>query len=77
MRLLAILGFVCLAIQPAAAITCEEVRTYVQTYGASAVLIYAKKIGATPAQIREGRACLRRAASGEIRSARREETAER
>ena len=63
--------------QPAAAITCKEVRSYVATYGASAVLIYAKKIGATPAQIREGRACLRRAASDEIRSARREETTER
>jgi hypothetical protein len=60
MRIFAILGFILVMSQSAAAITCEEVRNYVQTYGASAVLIYVKSIGATPEQIAQGRACLRR-----------------
>jgi hypothetical protein len=77
-KLFAVLGFACLACQPAAALSCDEVRTYVQTYGASVVLIYAKKNGATPQQIREGRACLRESAKDDFRrSASREQTAER
>jgi hypothetical protein len=77
MRLFAILGFACLACQPAAAISCDEVRTYVQTYGASVVLAYVKRIGATPQQIREGRACLRDGAKSDFRrSASREATTE-
>lgn len=61
MRCLAVLGFVCLVAEPAAAMSCDQVRYYVDTYGASAVIAYAKKIGASSSQIREGRACLRRA----------------
>lgn len=60
MRVLAILGFISVLSQPAAALTCEEVRGYVQTYGASAVMVYVKSIGATSEQIARGRACLRR-----------------
>jgi hypothetical protein len=40
--------------------SCEDVRSYVQMYGASVVRAYAKSVGATPQQIREGRACLDR-----------------
>jgi hypothetical protein len=60
MRTFAALGLVAFACQPAAAITCEQVRHYVETYGAASVLAYARKAGATPQQIRAGRACLRR-----------------
>jgi hypothetical protein len=77
MKCLAIAGLLLLACRPAAAITCDDVRTYVKTYGVVAVLAYVKRIGATPAQIREGRACLRHNADNEIRSASREMTIER
>jgi hypothetical protein len=60
MRTFAALGVIAFACQPAAAVTCEQVRQYVETYGAAVVLAYAKKVGATPQQIREGRSCLRR-----------------
>jgi hypothetical protein len=59
MRVLAILGFISVLSQPAAALTCEQVRGYVETYGMSAVIVYVKSIGATPEQIAQGRACLR------------------
>jgi hypothetical protein len=73
MRFLAILGFACLLCQPAAALSCEEVRGYVQTYGAAAVLAYGKRLGMSPQQIRAGRACLYRGwRSGFRRSASRE-----
>jgi hypothetical protein len=78
MRSFAALAVVGLACQPAAAITCEQVRHYVDTYGASVVLAYAKKVGATPQQIREGRACLRRVVKREeARNDARESTVER
>jgi hypothetical protein len=59
MRLLALLGLLSLMSWPAAAITCDEVRGYVRTYGAPAVLAYVHQLGATPAQIRQGRSCLK------------------
>lgn len=60
MKVFVIVGLVCLVSRPAAALTCDEVRSYVQMYGASAVLAYAKNAGATPQQIRRGKACLAR-----------------
>jgi hypothetical protein len=60
MKTVVVLGIVAFACQPASAITCEQVRHYVEAYGAAAVLAFAKKAGATPQQIRDGRACLRR-----------------
>jgi hypothetical protein len=78
MKTIVALGFVALACQPATAITCEEVRHYVETYGAAMVLTYAKKVGATPQQIREGRACLRYTAKREqARTGARDEIVER
>jgi hypothetical protein len=53
--------------QPAVSLNCEDVRYYVETYGAAATLAYAKRMGATPEQIRDGRACLRRASRSEGR----------
>ena len=64
MRVFVILGLVCLLSRPASAMTCEEVRGFVQTYGVSLVLAYAKSTGATPQEIRRGRACLHEAHSG-------------
>jgi hypothetical protein len=73
MKFLVILGFACMLCQPASALSCEEVRGYVQTYGAAAVLAYGKSIGASPQQIRAGRSCLHRGwKSGFRRSASRE-----
>lgn len=65
MKTFVTLGLFAIACQPAAAVTCDQVRHYVEAYGAMAVLAYAKKSGATPQQIREGRACLRRIANRE------------
>jgi hypothetical protein len=67
MRAFVIFGLVCLVClssRPAAAMTCEEVRGFVQTYGVSLVLAYAKSTGATPLEIRRGRACLHEGQSG-------------
>lgn len=64
MRAILIVGLVSLSSWPAGALTCDEVRGYVQIYGASAVLAYAKNAGATPEQIRRGKACLARDARG-------------
>jgi hypothetical protein len=78
MRTLVAFGIATLACKPAAAITCEQVRHYVETYGAAVVLAYARKAGATPRQIREGRACLRRVVKREeAQSDAREMTVER
>ena len=77
MRLFMILVFACLLSRPAVAISCDEVRGYVRTYGASAVLSYVKRIGATPQQIREGRACMRRDGQRNFRRSASRETIER
>ena len=63
-RVFVIVGLVCLLSRPAAAISCEEVRGFVEKYGASLVLAYAKSTGATPQEIRRGRACLDRRHAG-------------
>jgi hypothetical protein len=60
MKFLAILGFACMLCQPASALNCAEVRDYVQTYGAAAVLAYGKRVGMSAQQIRAGKACLYR-----------------
>jgi hypothetical protein len=68
MKVLAVLVVLGLSSQAASAITCDQVRNYVGTYGASAALAYAKKIGVTAEQIRAARSCLRRAAKDDPRT---------
>lgn len=67
MKAFVILGLLCLLSRPAGAMSCDEVRSYVQMYGASAVLAYAQRVGVTSEEIRQGRACLGRAHAGQRR----------
>jgi hypothetical protein len=67
MKLLAVVGLVSLLSQPAGAITCEQVRGYVQTYGIAAVMDYVKKAGISEEEVQRGRACLRRDIRGHRR----------
>jgi hypothetical protein len=59
-KLLVVMSFACLFANPAAAITCEQVRGYVQTYGLKAVMDYVKNNGIPAEEVARGRACLRR-----------------
>jgi hypothetical protein len=68
MKAFAIFGMVCMLSQPATAVTCDQVRSYVGTYGVAAALSYAKKIGATAEQIRDARSCLLRASKDQPRT---------
>lgn len=77
MKAFALAGLVCMLSQPASAITCEDVRYYVETYGTAATLAYAKKMGVTAEQIRDARICLRQASRSERRSFRGREVFER
>ena len=60
MRILAVVSLACLFTHPAAAITCEQVRGYVQAYGMQAVMAYVKSAGISAEEVQRGRACLRR-----------------
>lgn len=60
MRVFAVVSLVCLLGQPAAAITCEQVRGYIQTYGITAVMAYVRSAGISAEDVQRGRACLRR-----------------
>lgn len=77
MKAFALAVLVCVMSQSAMAFTCKDVRYYVETYGAAATLAYAKKMGATADQIRDGRACLRRASRSFARTSRFREVVER
>ncbi len=67
MKVFAAMSLMCLLGQPASAITCEQVRGYVQTYGLSAVMAYVRSAGISAEEVERGRACLRREASGHRR----------
>jgi recombinational DNA repair protein RecR len=77
MKVLATITMLCVLSQPATAVTCDQVRSYVGTYGVAAALSYAKKIGATAEQIRDARSCLLRASKDQPRTGRTPEVFER
>jgi len=69
MKVVAVASLVCLLSHPAGAITCEQVRGYVQTYGITAVMAYVKNAGISAEEVERGRACLRRDANRHRRQA--------
>ena len=60
MRVFAVVSLACLFTHPAGAITCEQVRGYVHTYGLTAVMAYVKSAGISAEEVERGRAYLRR-----------------